>query len=98
MPATELRAMPMSINLVIFGASGDLTARKLVPSLFRMARKGRLPADVRIVGLARSPFSDDAYRDKMAGAVRAHAAACSDAKALAAVPPRPPYVAAHGAR
>src|SRR5260370_34425569 len=98
MPATELRAMPMSINLVIFGASGDLTARKLVPSLFRMAWKGRLPVDVRIVGWARSPFSDDAYRDKMAGAVREHAAADWDAKAWAAFAPRLSYVAADGAR
>jgi glucose-6-phosphate 1-dehydrogenase len=59
-----------ALALVIFGASGDLTARKLVPSLFRLARKGRLPAELRVVGVARSPFSDDAYRDKMAAAVR----------------------------
>ena len=59
-----------ALALVIFGASGDLTARKLVPSLFRLARKGRLPAELRVVGVARSPCSDDAYRDKMAAAVR----------------------------
>jgi glucose-6-phosphate 1-dehydrogenase len=61
-------------DLVIFGASGDLAARKLVPSLYRLARKGRLPAGLRVVGAARSPFSDDAYREKMKEAVRAHAA------------------------
>src|SRR5262245_64739530 len=56
--------------LVIFGASGDLTARKLVPSLYRLHRKRRLPDGLRIVGVARSPFSHDAFRDKMAAAVR----------------------------
>ena len=59
-----------ALALVIFGASGDLTARKLVPSLFRLDRKGRLPPELRVVGVARSPFSDDAFRDKMAGAVK----------------------------
>ncbi|MEA1977580.1 MAG: hypothetical protein U9N80_06735, partial [Chloroflexota bacterium] len=37
-------------SIVIFGASGDLTARKLVPALFNQYRKGRLPEDVHIVG------------------------------------------------
>ncbi len=57
-------------TIVIFGASGDLTARKLVPSLYRLHRKQRLPDGVRIVGVARSPFSHDAFRDKLAAAVR----------------------------
>jgi glucose-6-phosphate 1-dehydrogenase len=60
--------------LVIFGASGDLAARKLVPSLYRLCRKKRLPVNLKIVGVARSPFSDDAFREKMAGAVKEFAA------------------------
>jgi len=56
--------------LVIFGATGDLTARKLVPSLYRLAVKKRLPDDLRIVGVARSAFSDESFRDKLAQAVR----------------------------
>ncbi len=36
------------ISIVIFGASGDLTQRKLVPALFNLYRKGRLPAATRI--------------------------------------------------
>ena len=40
----------MSATFVIFGASGDLTSRKLIPSLFQLHRKKRLPADTRIVG------------------------------------------------
>ena len=51
--------------IVIFGASGDLTARKLVPALFNNFRKGRLPANAKIVGMARSPFTDESFRAKM---------------------------------
>ncbi|MGH7169837.1 MAG: glucose-6-phosphate dehydrogenase [Gemmataceae bacterium] len=53
------------LTLVIFGASGDLTARKLIPSLYHLAIKHRLPDELRIVGVSRTPFSDDAYRDKL---------------------------------
>jgi len=66
--------MDSPLTLIICGASGDLTARKLVPSLYRLACKNRLPAEGRIVGVARSAFSDAAFRDKMAAAVREHAA------------------------
>jgi glucose-6-phosphate 1-dehydrogenase len=59
-----------ALTLVIFGASGDLTARKLIPALFSLAKKRRLPEELRIVGVARTPFRDDAFRDKMAAAVR----------------------------
>jgi glucose-6-phosphate 1-dehydrogenase len=54
------------LTVVIFGASGDLTARKLVPSLYRLDCKHRLPPEARIVGVARSPFNDDGFREKMA--------------------------------
>jgi glucose-6-phosphate 1-dehydrogenase len=63
-----------SLTVVIFGASGDLTARKLVPALYRLDRKGRLPGGLAIVGVARSPFTDETFRGKMAEAVRAFAA------------------------
>jgi glucose-6-phosphate 1-dehydrogenase len=81
-----------ALTLVIFGASGDLTARKLVPSLFRLDRKGRLPAELRVVGVSRSPFSDDAYRDKMAGAVREFAKKDWDEAAWKAFARRLSYV------
>ena len=57
------RSLPPTI--VIFGASGDLTQRKLVPSLFNLYRKGRLPAGARIVGFARRPYADDIFRAMM---------------------------------
>ena len=49
-------------SIVIFGASGDLTQRKLVPSLFNLYLKGRLPKQFRIVGYGNTAFSDDQFR------------------------------------
>ncbi|PWB70092.1 MAG: glucose-6-phosphate dehydrogenase [Anaerolineales bacterium] len=48
-------------SIVIFGASGDLTQRKLVPSLFNLYRKGRMPKQFRIVGYGNTAFSDDQF-------------------------------------
>jgi glucose-6-phosphate 1-dehydrogenase len=67
--ATDDR-MKTPLTVVIIGATGDLTARKLVPSLYRLAVKGRLPEETRIVGVARSPLSEDDFRARMAEAVR----------------------------
>ncbi len=58
------------LTIVIFGASGDLTGHKLVPALFRLFRKGRLPAEARIVGVARSAFSDEQFRTRLADPVQ----------------------------
>ena len=55
----------MSHSIVIFGASGDLTSRKLVPALFRLFAKGRLPAGARIVGVSRSKFEHQQWRDSL---------------------------------
>ena len=55
----------LSTTLVIFGASGDLTQRKLIPALFNLQRKGRLPAELRIVGFARRPWTDDEFRAQL---------------------------------
>ncbi|HKJ65245.1 MAG TPA: glucose-6-phosphate dehydrogenase, partial [Desulfopila sp.] len=51
--------------IVIFGASGDLTARKLMPSLFRMFRKNYLPDKVAILGCARTALDDAEFRQAM---------------------------------
>lgn len=56
----------MCTTIVIFGASGDLTSRKLIPALYRLFQKGRLPEELRIVGFARSRFSHDAWRQALA--------------------------------
>ncbi len=51
--------------LVIFGASGDLTRRKLVPALFNLTRQGMLPNGFSVLGVARSPLSHDQFRERM---------------------------------
>jgi glucose-6-phosphate 1-dehydrogenase len=56
--------------LVIFGATGNLTVSKIVPALFRLHRKNRLPAGTRILGAARHELSDDQFRDRMAAGAR----------------------------
>jgi glucose-6-phosphate 1-dehydrogenase len=56
--------------IVIFGASGDLTRRKLVPALHTLGCEGFLPATSRVLGVARSPLPDQAFRDQLFGGVR----------------------------
>ncbi|HLH18115.1 MAG TPA: glucose-6-phosphate dehydrogenase [Bryobacteraceae bacterium] len=56
--------------VVIFGATGDLTRRKLMPALYRLAYDRRLSAGFAIVGISRRPLSDDAFRDQMREAVQ----------------------------
>ncbi|MGB2716998.1 MAG: glucose-6-phosphate dehydrogenase [Vicinamibacterales bacterium] len=48
--------------LVIFGASGDLTRRKLLPAIYHLSRAQRLPAQFSIIGVARTPMTDEAFR------------------------------------
>jgi len=55
----------MAHTIVIFGASGDLTSRKLIPALYQLHRKRRLPADALVVGSARTAYSDEAWRDEL---------------------------------
>jgi glucose-6-phosphate 1-dehydrogenase len=59
----ERRVPPCAI--VIFGANGDLTKRKLIPALYRLAYDRRLPPGFAIIGNSRTGMSDDAFRDKM---------------------------------
>ncbi|HVF28792.1 MAG TPA: hypothetical protein VM943_11155, partial [Pyrinomonadaceae bacterium] len=56
-------------SVVIFGASGDLAKRKLIPALFRLVQQRFLPAEFSIVGLSRTPMSHDEYRARMKSAV-----------------------------
>lgn len=56
--------------MVIFGASGDLTKRKLVPAIFDLARQGLLPAGFTIVGIGRTKMSHDAFREYLFGAMK----------------------------
>ncbi|MGK7930761.1 MAG: glucose-6-phosphate dehydrogenase [Microcystaceae cyanobacterium] len=56
---------PEPLILVIFGASGDLTQRKLVPAIYNLKRERRLPPEITIVGVARRDWSDDYFREQM---------------------------------
>jgi glucose-6-phosphate 1-dehydrogenase len=56
--------------IVIFGANGDLTKRKLIPALYRLAYDRRLAAGFAVVGISRTPLTDDAFREKMLEAVK----------------------------
>src|SRR5258705_6034771 len=55
--------------MVIFGASGDLTRRKLLPALYRLAQQRLVPSEFAILGTARHPQSDDEFRATMKAAI-----------------------------
>src|SRR6476660_6445952 len=53
-----------SCGIIIFGASGDLTHRKLLPSLFTLVLENLMPKQFYVLGVARSPMSDAAFQAK----------------------------------
>ncbi len=59
----ERRVPPCAI--VIFGANGDLTKRKLIPAFYRLAYERRLPSGFAIIGNSRTGMTDEAFREKM---------------------------------
>jgi glucose-6-phosphate 1-dehydrogenase len=83
----------MHAQVVIVGASGDLTARKLVPALASLARSGRPNDGFTVVGVARSPKDDEAFRRELAEAMPEDLA-----PAFAELAPRVHYVAADVSR
>ncbi len=58
------------VAIVIFGASGDLARRKLIPALYHLSAGGYLPDRYAVLGFSRSPLSDEAYREAMLAALR----------------------------
>src|SRR3990170_4863698 len=64
-----LAQRPDPCVMVIFGASGDLTKRKIVPAIYSLALRGLLPERFGLVGAARTPESDDQFRTRMRAAV-----------------------------
>ncbi|HEY5296181.1 MAG TPA: glucose-6-phosphate dehydrogenase [Gaiellaceae bacterium] len=69
----SLRRRPDPCILVIFGASGDLTSKKLIPALYSLACRRLLPENFGIVGAARTEETDDEFRERMKQAVKDHA-------------------------
>ena len=72
MTTTTLLEPVAPFDYVIFGATGDLTMRKLLPALYRRFAEGQITSDSRIVGTARSPLDDEAYRERARQALAEH--------------------------
>ena len=66
-------------DLVVFGASGDLAHRKLLPALYHRDADGQMPDDARIIASARRDYSDDDYRDYARKALKEHVSDLDDA-------------------
>ena len=56
---------PKSMIMVIFGASGDLTRRKLMPALYLLYKLKKLPENFAVLGVARTQYTDDEYRERI---------------------------------
>ncbi|RMF76879.1 MAG: glucose-6-phosphate dehydrogenase [Chloroflexi bacterium] len=81
-------------TVVIFGASGDLTRRKLVPALYNLHLKNRTPAGLRVVGVSRSAMSHDEFRDRMRSGVEEFSGKTYNAETWAGFAPSLFYVPA----
>ena len=68
---TEAPPAPPNV-MVIFGAGGDLTARKLVPSLFHLSAARLLPDSFAVLGLDRLEMDDDGFRTRIGEPIREH--------------------------
>ena len=68
------RGAPPTI-VVIFGASGDLTARKLVPAIFNLGVDNLLPGEFHLIGFGRKPIEDEQFREIMDEAIGEHSQA-----------------------
>jgi glucose-6-phosphate 1-dehydrogenase len=64
------KAVPQPCAIVIFGATGDLTHRKLIPALYNIAADGEMPPAVAVIGFARRPKTDEQFRAEMEEATK----------------------------
>ncbi|TQP75179.1 glucose-6-phosphate dehydrogenase [Vibrio cholerae] len=60
-----MMVIPENSSIVIFGASGDLTYRKLIPALYHLYASQQLPKSFAILGVSRTEYSDESYREKL---------------------------------
>jgi glucose-6-phosphate 1-dehydrogenase len=86
------RGAPPTV-VVIFGASGDLTARKLIPAIYNLSYDNLLPADFHLVGYGRKPISDGKFRKIASEAIKDFSRRKLDAKVWARVAASTSYVA-----
>jgi glucose-6-phosphate 1-dehydrogenase len=66
---TESRKPTGPCSIVIFGASGDLTARKLIPALYHLFKEQQMPSSFRVIGFARREKTDDSWRQELRAAL-----------------------------
>jgi len=67
-----LERVPDPCQIVVFGATGDLTARKILPAIYNLRRAGLLPPETTVVGFSRRPLSDDDFRNLAREALNSH--------------------------
>jgi glucose-6-phosphate 1-dehydrogenase len=93
-PLTEgLERLPVHpTTLVIFGASGDLAKRKLLPAIYNLAHEGALPERFNLIGCARSDWSDDEFRDIAKEAIQKFSRRTPDPTVLESLLSRMRYV------
>ncbi|MDQ4024834.1 MAG: glucose-6-phosphate dehydrogenase [Actinomycetota bacterium] len=75
---SSARRTPDPCVVVIFGASGDLTSRKLLPALFNLRREGLAPEGTCVLGTARTEYPDDEFAAQMRDAVQEHSRVAPD--------------------
>jgi glucose-6-phosphate 1-dehydrogenase len=82
--ALGLERLPVApTNLVIFGATGDLARRKLLPAIYNLAHEGALPEHFNLIGISRGELTNDAYREIAAESIRAFSRTPPDGAVLA---------------
>jgi len=85
--------VPPNQAIVIFGATGDLTGRKLMPALYNLFRQSLLPERFEVIGFARSPMTADQFRENVATSVAKHSRTGLDTEAWEAFSPHIDYMA-----
>src|SRR3954466_15700051 len=95
-PLTEgLERLPVHpTTLAIFGATGDLAKRKLLPAIYNLAHEGALPELFTLIGLSRGDIGDDGFRDQAREAIKSFSRRPPDDKVLSSLIDRMRYVSA----
>ena len=72
-PSVQTKDQSPPVSIIIFGASGDLTRRKLIPSLYSLACDDLLSPNTRVLGIGRTEFTDQSFREHLRDGVESHA-------------------------
>ncbi|WP_204114298.1 glucose-6-phosphate dehydrogenase [Shimia biformata] len=79
------RIIPVeAFDLIIFGGTGDLARRKILPALFKRFCAGQMPSPSRVIGVARGDLGDAGYRDEVRAALKEHLDVPGDDSAISA--------------